>query len=667
MAIVLPLERPALTIENGSYARPPPPWEHLAEADSRARVEPAIAAVARVDAPEGSTLPYVGTAFVVGPDLLLTALLRNSGFESDTFDAGMAPIVDFGHEALGGESLRAEVEEVVCSVPEWNVELIRVNLSEAIEPLKLSVAPPEELVGRDVALIGYPSRDIRNDQLLMQRIFGGVFDAKRISPGRVRENLGGELGPAGALIHDCTSMGGCNGSPVVDVTSGEVVGVHLGGRYLEANYAAATWELAQDASFASSGVRFAGKLPRAVTRSGITRDPARPEREERPEELPAATPFSSEADHTLPDTRPTLAATRWHDEVDDGWRRVLEPYGPRLDLAPRAVGKVTGSDGGGSWASAFLVGERLAMTASFATEGFAEGVGNGAAMKPGATATIDFSDALDLAAGTATAAVTGVKFIHPYFNVALLELDQMPEGIAPLELASQLPSQLPGRLLVLVSLVATDEDALHGRMFVQPGKALPLGQLSGDVQLPALVHDCAGGGGSAGAPVIDLGTGYVIGIHSHATRETGFAQPSWELARDPYVWASSITFRPDPRPPWLDRWDTPGPKRSRPEEGSEGARPWRWTVDEVPIDWALEEPKALEKILVASISPERALYFAENVGLQLGTVNRNSAGYEFWRELLRAAAVAGLLRRLVQILAEEPQHAGIAPKLRDYL
>ena len=53
------------------------------------------------------------------------------------------------------------------------------------KPLRLSAAPPEELAGRDIAVIGYPAKDWRNDSELQDRIFGSIYNVKRLQPGKI--------------------------------------------------------------------------------------------------------------------------------------------------------------------------------------------------------------------------------------------------------------------------------------------------------------------------------------------------------------------------------------------------------------------------------------------------------------------------------------------------
>ena len=81
-------------------------------------------------------------------------------------------------------------------------------------------------------MIGYPARDSRiPDQQLVENIFGDVYDKKRLAPGQII------LSAAGDLEHDCSTLGGNSGSVVLDLASGQALGIHFAGRFLEANFA----------------------------------------------------------------------------------------------------------------------------------------------------------------------------------------------------------------------------------------------------------------------------------------------------------------------------------------------------------------------------------------------------------------------------------------------
>jgi endonuclease G len=84
-------------------------------------------------------------------------------------------------------------------------------------------------------VVGYPSEESRNrNPLFVDTIFGGKLSVKRLAPG---EFIGSKRG---ALFHDCSTLGGNSGSPVVEMTTGAVVGLHRDGSFLARNEAVGT-------------------------------------------------------------------------------------------------------------------------------------------------------------------------------------------------------------------------------------------------------------------------------------------------------------------------------------------------------------------------------------------------------------------------------------------
>jgi endonuclease G len=124
--------------------------------------------------------------------------------------------------------------------------------------LTLATAEPGDLLGREVAVVGYPALDTRNDLQIQNTVFRGLFNVKRLQPGKVGE-------PAGirsfgrqvmSLTHDCSTLGGNSGSAVVDVQHGTVLALHFAGSYLVANYAVPAHALASDRRVVDAGVLF---------------------------------------------------------------------------------------------------------------------------------------------------------------------------------------------------------------------------------------------------------------------------------------------------------------------------------------------------------------------------------------------------------------------------
>lgn len=271
-AIILPRLRPVVFVLDGRYDKLTHNlWTHLNGDDFHGRLDPLLASIGRIELPN-SSVPYGGTGFVVGPDLVMTnrhvarLFAEGVGTRRLVYHGGDAAI-DFKRERDSREDDRSatlEVREVAMVHPYWDMALLRVaGLPAGRRPLKLSTRPPEELAEQEVAAVGYPAPDPRNNQRVQKQVFGEKYEVKRFQPGKMkaRRPVTSFDHQVNALTHDSSTLGGNSGSAVIDLTTGEVVGLHFGGRYLDANYAVPTYELARDSRVVACGLEFAGRLP----------------------------------------------------------------------------------------------------------------------------------------------------------------------------------------------------------------------------------------------------------------------------------------------------------------------------------------------------------------------------------------------------------------------
>jgi endonuclease G len=268
-AIILPRERPVVFIRKGVYEKIGPPWEKLNSAANTKRINPLIGAIGRVELPN-SAIPYGGTGFVVGADLMMTnrhvARLFADGVGSRiNYQAGNAAM-DFHREVGMPEPDPATLLKVVAVEmihPYWDMALLRVEgLEGKVKPLVLSVEDPEEIADRNVVVIGYPARDDRNDLDVQDRVFQRTYNVKRLQPGLIREraNIQSFENRVRALTHDSSTLGGNSGSAVIHVATGQVVALHFAGVYLKSNYAVPTYELARDARVVRLRLNFGGTV-----------------------------------------------------------------------------------------------------------------------------------------------------------------------------------------------------------------------------------------------------------------------------------------------------------------------------------------------------------------------------------------------------------------------
>ncbi|KOG46866.1 trypsin-like serine peptidase [Streptomyces decoyicus] len=262
-AIVLLEGRPAILVRNHDFAPQQGDWAVLD--GHRAAIRASLSRVGRVELSGHLSLDWLGTAFLVGPDVVMTnrhvaaEFARGDG-TGWTFQQGIAARLDMGEEYGGPDAESAgpayDVVEVLGIHEDVDLALLRVApTAGAALPAPLAVAAdaPADLPGRPVYCVGYPAYDgRRNEPESMRRIFMDIYNVKRLQPGTATE-----LVPDRSVIkHDCSTLGGNSGSPVIDLTDHRVLGLHFGGRYGFGNYAVPLWQLVDDPLLDRAGVNF---------------------------------------------------------------------------------------------------------------------------------------------------------------------------------------------------------------------------------------------------------------------------------------------------------------------------------------------------------------------------------------------------------------------------
>jgi endonuclease G len=267
-AIILPKTRPVVFVKDGTYDNIGEPWLSLNAPEVKARINPLLPLIGRVELPRSMVIPYAGTGFIVGKGLIATnrhvAQLFSQGLGlTISYKAGDGAI-DFKREVNtpdGDRSAYLKVIGVEMIHPFWDMALLRVDGLPTTNILRLSTKSPEQLVGRNIVAIGYPAQDPRSNLAVQDHIFGGQYLVKRLQPGTLRDRAMVQSfeNQVNAMTHDASTLGGNSGSAIIDVDSGEVVALHFAGEYLKANYAVPMYELARD-SRVSSKLNFDGAV-----------------------------------------------------------------------------------------------------------------------------------------------------------------------------------------------------------------------------------------------------------------------------------------------------------------------------------------------------------------------------------------------------------------------
>lgn len=245
--IVLRVGRPVLAIVDGAAQldfkdSESEVWRSRLQTSS-AQLQRAAGAVGRINLKGRPGVPYVGTGWLVDKDTIATnrhvALeFGHHGRDGFTFTQAGDPSdvsIDFLEEAGRRERLAFPIVEILHIEGDDGPDLALLRVGESrgkalAAPIPLSTAAPS--AKQQVAVIGYPAKDSRApDAQLVQSIFGNVFDKKRLAPGQLTD------AKADVLLHDCSTLGGNSGSVVLDLQTGQAVGLHFAGQFLKTNYA----------------------------------------------------------------------------------------------------------------------------------------------------------------------------------------------------------------------------------------------------------------------------------------------------------------------------------------------------------------------------------------------------------------------------------------------
>jgi len=263
-AIILLFGRPAILIQDGRFFPPPTDWTQLEQ--HRAGIERTCERVGRIEVEGHPSLEWIGTGFLVGPDVIMTNRHVAVEFTAPRANGrwgispGMKARIDFAEELGGGPGAEFAIRSLIGIHGRHDLALFRIErqggaggAAAVPAPLRLAATAerPGPLLGRTVYVVGYPAWDgRRNDPEPMQRLFGNIYNVKRLQPGKV---IGRDAG-RGTFSHDCSTLGGNSGSCVVDLETHRVLGLHFGGSYRQSNQAVALWELANDPLIRLAGI-----------------------------------------------------------------------------------------------------------------------------------------------------------------------------------------------------------------------------------------------------------------------------------------------------------------------------------------------------------------------------------------------------------------------------
>lgn len=275
-AVILRTGRPVLTIFNNDVKlefsdAESEVWRQRLT-DARNIVAGVIPSVGRIEVQNHPQLDWAGTGWFIDKNIIVTnrhvaeLFGRNTSngfiFRQSATGNTMGSAIDLLQEADNPNKWIYRVTKILHIEPEPgpDISFMQVELSQGTPPPPLPLNNNGISVQSNVAVIGYPAKDSRMPEVdLMERIFGSVYNKKRLAPGQITN-----IKPT-QLFHDCSTLGGCSGSAVVDLTTGRVAGLHFAGRFMEANYAVPASVVAQTLTKIKGRPAGSGRTPVRTT------------------------------------------------------------------------------------------------------------------------------------------------------------------------------------------------------------------------------------------------------------------------------------------------------------------------------------------------------------------------------------------------------------------
>lgn len=171
------------------------------------------------------------TGFLVSPRVLVTN--RHVAEYMARFEDALGSehfLAWFADQEQPGRDAGVPIRRVIDGHPTEDVALVELA-REAPDAVEVHIArEPALQVGDRVIVVGYPLFDARSPHCV-DALFENVFSVKRASPGEITSVDGHRF------AHDCSTLCGSSGSPIIDCRTGLVVGIHASGQFAFQNTA----------------------------------------------------------------------------------------------------------------------------------------------------------------------------------------------------------------------------------------------------------------------------------------------------------------------------------------------------------------------------------------------------------------------------------------------
>lgn len=232
------LTRPVFVIRDDAVVNEPEKWRFtelmFTPYSAIEELNKKLRCIGAVETAEGE---LIGTCWLIYTGYVCTNKHVAAEFYEFTADGEVtgtieSPMVNFKreHGRSDDPAHRFAVDKLVYVDPNVDLAILKLRGYTGTDYLVLEDAPFDEwknLVEDEVFVVGYPGRDAeRNPERLMVKIFGEIYEKKRLAFGKLTDYRKGEV-----FYHSASTLGGNSGSPVLGINSMKVLGLHFGGLF----------------------------------------------------------------------------------------------------------------------------------------------------------------------------------------------------------------------------------------------------------------------------------------------------------------------------------------------------------------------------------------------------------------------------------------------------
>jgi S1-C subfamily serine protease len=196
---------------------------------------PLVARIDRVGAAI-STIASVGTGVLVADRVLLTNrhVLVQVSRGTELLEEGQAEVRFAWEDGTFADNPPIPVVGVAMLHSKLDLALLRLKANPAAAADRfpeIDASPIEENAA--VVAVGYPLEDKVRNPLFTRNMFGTTYGVLRAAPGQCTGAF------SDGFYHDCTTLGGNSGSPIVSLRTGKILGLHASGGFFWKNEAVA--------------------------------------------------------------------------------------------------------------------------------------------------------------------------------------------------------------------------------------------------------------------------------------------------------------------------------------------------------------------------------------------------------------------------------------------